>query len=346
MKNSRLQFWRIVFTYVIAYYHLNNVYDRYTSGYIAVEFFFMLSGFLLAKKYFSLKEDSGENGISAAAYTRQRYVRFFPHCFFSFLVAFAINGIYRGFAAADYLKGFVSHIPEVLLVHAAGLDYDASFLYNSVSWYLSALLILGYFIWLALRKLGKTYIELLCPLSVLFIYPYLFRTYGQLGEHRETIGFFLNTALLRGLADINLGMIAYLLSQKIGSCKKRSIAFLSDLCLIAGGLVLPCFVYRTSYDFLFAFLLFAGIVCAASCDPSLNRIFDNVWLDRWAMITLAIYLNHKIFRNAFKLFLPEGGISAYILWFVFITLYSVLSFMLIYRFIPKIFSLWRKKKAG
>ena len=79
MKNRQMQFWRIVFTYVIAYYHLNNAYGNYKSGYIAVEFFFMLSGYLLVNKLTFLYENGKLENMTAWKYTWQRYQKYFPH---------------------------------------------------------------------------------------------------------------------------------------------------------------------------------------------------------------------------------------------------------------------------
>ena len=195
MKNRHIQFWRIVFTYVIAYYHLNNAYGNYTSWYIAVEFFFMLSGYLLANKLYKMDESGTLGDFTAWKYTWEKYKKYFPHCLFSFLVAFLIKGVYRGFAIRDWVRETLFHIPEILLIHMSGLNFENDYPVNSPTWYLSVLLIMGYFIWFFMRKSQGIYINLICPLSILIIYPFLYRTYGFIGEHWEIHNFVLNGAM-------------------------------------------------------------------------------------------------------------------------------------------------------
>lgn len=54
-RNGTIDFFKFLFTIIIVFYHLDNLIDnpadRITKcGYIAVEFFFIVSGYLLMKK--------------------------------------------------------------------------------------------------------------------------------------------------------------------------------------------------------------------------------------------------------------------------------------------------------
>ena len=341
-KNNRIQFWRIVFTYVIAYYHLNNVYKNYMSWYIAVEFFFLVSGYLLAAKnersrdaelQTEADDDCGGRrdaniaaaggNISAYQYVKGKYIHFFPHCLYSFAVAMLANGYMNHYTAKRYLDGFVTHLPEVFLVQSTGLNYSSSFLYNSVTWYISVLLICSYFIWYLLTEHPQLYKEVLIPLSILLIYPYLYRTYGSLSEHRETLGFFLNSAVLRGMADMNLGVLSFCFSQKIRAKNLRGTGIISDL-LFVGVILLSATGYQTSMDFLCLALLFVAVSFAFSCEK--NRCFDHKLIEKWSSITIAIYLNHKVFRNLWKIIWPVCTPVAMISWFLFITVYSAITY--------------------
>ena len=90
-----------------------------------------------------------------------------------------------------------------------------------------------------------------------------------------------------------------------------------------GGIVLPSFFYKTQWDFLFIFLIFIGIVTGFAVNESKILDVSADLVDKWAIITLAIYLNHKIFRNIFVKLWPECNVWIYVLWFIFITVYSV-----------------------
>lgn len=172
MKNGRMQIWRIIFTYLIAFYHLNNAYGVYHSWYLGVEFFFVLSGFLLAKKYEILAETGDIINYSAWDYTRRRYFKFIPHTAYAFLVAWAIAGIYEKLSVKEFFVNGICHLPELLLIDSIGLNLDTSFFYNNVTWYLSVLLISGYFIWFCMTKNKKLYLHFIVPLVLLIIFPF------------------------------------------------------------------------------------------------------------------------------------------------------------------------------
>ncbi len=329
MKNRQMQFWRIVFTYVITYYHLNNAYGKTTSWYIGVEFFFIVSGFLLANKLLTLKENGKLEEFTAWRYTWTKYRKFFPHCLFSFLVAFAIKGVYRGFGFRDWGREFLFHIPEIFLVQMSGLNYGPDYPMNSPTWYLSVMLIVGYFIWLFMRNGAERYIEVVCPLSIFLIYPYLYRTYGFIGEHWEVNNFILNSAILRGIADMNLGVLACVFVRKFKLVGKIRMELISDTCLLFGGILMPYLYYKSYYDYLFTILIFIGVAAGFSGKEIKVKRFGGSLIDKWAMITPAIYLNHKVFRSLFVMQWPECNIWVYIVWFVFITVYSIFTYWLV-----------------
>lgn len=77
---------KFAFTLMIAVYHLWTHYRMPgRGGYIAVEFFFVLSGYLLAMK----ADLSGEQTVMQ--YTWSRIKKFYPHYLFSFLVLFFLE---------------------------------------------------------------------------------------------------------------------------------------------------------------------------------------------------------------------------------------------------------------
>ena len=161
--NNRIQFWRIVMTYVIATYHFNKNYSINTSGYIAVEFFFIVSGYFLASKYFRLK-DAGNN-MNSIKYTLNRYKRFFPYSAVAFFTALLGIGIIHSYSLKEYLTGIFKHLPELFLTNMLGFKTSVGISYNDLTWYLSVLLIIGFIIWTLLRYAEKIYIYAIVGLT-------------------------------------------------------------------------------------------------------------------------------------------------------------------------------------
>lgn len=78
IKNNSNYFWRIIFTFFIAYIH--SAYRMYTNGwYLCVDFFFFSSGFVLAM---SRETDT-------LKYIWRRTKKLWPHLFLSYVMVYA-----------------------------------------------------------------------------------------------------------------------------------------------------------------------------------------------------------------------------------------------------------------
>ncbi len=71
-KNDRIEMYRILFTLLIIVHHFQNSYDLklVSYGWIAVDFFFILSGYFLG--------ESLGKAISLFAYLKNRIMRLYP----------------------------------------------------------------------------------------------------------------------------------------------------------------------------------------------------------------------------------------------------------------------------
>lgn len=339
MKNNNIQFWRIVFTYLIVLYHLNNQYGITTGWYIAVEFFFIVSGYLLASKFERLRENN--NKCSAVKYTFDKYKRFMPHHIFSFLVAFCANCYFYKYGIVEAIVDLIKHWQEILLIQTVGITHGASWAYNSPSWYLSALLIVGLILWELLNLNKKVFIRYLAPISVIGVYVYLLIFYGNVSEHREIKYVIWSLALLRGWASMTLGVLSYYISKKIKA--KNIILTVISCCCFIFVIVMSAFYDRSYFDFIYAFILASG-VAVAFADNNSYKVFNNLIVEKLAPITLAIYLNHKIFRSVIYLMFPSLTWYVYLIFILFVTVYSIITYYLIYRYIPKLFD--KKKEKG
>ncbi len=333
MKNNRIQFWRIVMTYVIAVYHFNKRYGVYTSGYIAVEFFFMVSGYLLADKYYRTKGSDNSEQLSAIRYVWGRYRKYWPHSAVAFFTAFLAVGVYRGYAIGDYLMGLATHLPELFLVNMLGFRTGGGISYNDITWFLSSLLIVSFLIWLFMKWNDRLYVGIVVPISVVLIYMYLYVRYGTLGVHEQFACLFVEEGVVRGLADMNMGIAAYLISGKTVLRHMKMNGIISTVCLLGGGVIMPCFFYHSKWDFLMLLMIFVGVTLAFGCEN--NGVFDKPIIEKWAGITLAIYLNHEVLTVLVCNYFKESTALVFILWFVLITVYSMIVYAVIRTVIRK-----------
>lgn len=204
VKNGEIELMRFISTIIILLFHF--FYCRgfsiyFCHGYIAVEFFFIVSGYLLMKTYDNKKMNKGFN---IYCYIGKRYLFYIKCVSIMAFIAFILKIIINHLSIKEIIIIFLNEIPEVALVHSP--IWTAPLV--SYTWYLSALII-SHLLCITLVKIwGKEYIFGIAPFVSITILSYLFSHYG-------TITFANYLGVLRAIALTNIGMILYGLSGKI-----------------------------------------------------------------------------------------------------------------------------------
>lgn len=93
--------YRLCFTILVCFMHFESTYFSaehrfFEGGYLAVDFFFVLSGYLLFKTFESKKYESAENYLFARVKSFLPYNLFMLSCFFAWDVLHLIPGCMVG----------------------------------------------------------------------------------------------------------------------------------------------------------------------------------------------------------------------------------------------------------
>lgn len=204
-KYYSLDIAKFAFTLMIAVFHLWVLYKvPARGGFIAVEFFFILSGFFLMRQHGMQAAE-----MTPAQYTWRKIKKYFPHYIFSFLVMF----LYRNIVEwendlSTILRNLLHQLSEVFMMYGTILSDEKTYIYNSMTWYLSVLLIVSYVLW-ALLKRSKSLVMTAAPVIVFWIYAYMCYTLGTTNNWRTHIFEIFNYAALRAAAGMLLGIILF-----------------------------------------------------------------------------------------------------------------------------------------
>ena len=142
-RNHSLDLLKLFFMLIIVIHHLGSWSDYLMNGYICVEFFFMVSGYLVMKKI-------NNNIFSIVDIMKKRLLRLYPHYLLSFIVMFMSVNIYRN-GRID-IQQFFSSIPEILLIQNIGVFNGGL---NYPCWYLSVMLFSTLIILLLYKLVSK-----------------------------------------------------------------------------------------------------------------------------------------------------------------------------------------------
>lgn len=348
-KNNSIVIWRILFTYLIMAYHFDNKYaisqhfGLAIGWYIGVEFFFIVSGYLLYAKFDSLSQSYR----SAPAYVWMRFQKIYPFYLGAFLLSLffyvVTDAQMRG---VDVIKLLSDDYFEVLALQGIGLDDGWNYV-NNTGWFISILLISSFIIYHCLLKWRDTFVNFAVPLIVMISFSFLYRNMKGIGGVVQTTGFYENWALMRGMADMCLGICAARLSSRIGKQFRRK-GWIRAVGACGFLFVIGCSLKygNSTADFLYTLILTLSV--AIGFLPSESRIYDNKWLQKWSGLTLYMYLVHDMFRTfIFPHFLgiPAGlpQKAGYLVLFLFVvTAFAILFRWVVSGLMGPLRKLWRR----
>ena len=224
-KVYSIQLLRFVFCIIIINYHFFSLFLRYNEvlpnyfcrGYLADEFFFMISGFFMAQTAMA----DGENlpGWTVSYILRRIRKIAIPYylawmlCFVGCRIADRIAG-----ERLELVPNLINSIYELLFLEMFGFikgEYS-----NSVAWFFSGMIISIAIIGPLLKKHREKYCLCFAPLSALLMlgmlsihFDYLYYPHKVLPELPILKG------MVRAFAEVNLGVFIYGIFIRSGNCK-------------------------------------------------------------------------------------------------------------------------------
>ena len=296
LTTNNIYLWKILFTYMIISFHypftLSFLYERgCTWGwYIAVEFFFVVSGALLYKNMSRYSDTYS----GAWQYTLHRYKNIWPKYLMAFVCVFVAMSVTEGFGFKEIYRKLLDSVLEIFMLQGIGLNRDWDYI-NPTLWYISVLIIAGYVIYWFLANHKDVFVKIIVPICLVIGYSYLYRYVGSLDAVVKTEGVFGNQALIRGFCDMGLGIYAAMLSEYLDKrFTSRWWLRLIEIILVALVAILSLTDGHSVFDYTFLIMIF--FIVAIGFIPR-KRVGIDVIIEKWASITLNMYLIHELFRT-------------------------------------------------
>ena len=306
MRCRSVEFYRFVSAVLILCYHCNfflfNNTEYFASSYLLVEFFYILSGFLLCRTVSRRGPVSDPVGATTR-YLKGRLRQLYPHHLFSWLIVAAIGLFVTGELSAGKILSV--GCTELLLVNVFGFVRGQSI--NIVCWYLSALLFASAIVYYLLVSRPKLFLHLLAPLIMVLLYGCMVDGKGHLAstilftQYSRFYGFF------RALADICTGCMAWRLFEYWKDKRLRHEALWATLyesaVFIAVGV---SFVRHPGlYDFYYVPLFFGFVISVFRGQSLFSRLLDNRLSEALGTVSYAYYLNNLIVIMPYRWLFPQ-----------------------------------------
>jgi peptidoglycan/LPS O-acetylase OafA/YrhL len=299
-------------------------------GYLGVDVFFVLSGFVMALSY--SKNFSGGFTLDAyKGFMARRIARIYP-LYLVITIFFAAKLLYNysGAPRGDYV--WSDFLAAILMVQAWGFGFASA---AGATWSLSteffAYLVFPVLIVFTLftRAVYAVIVFALCFVSLLLIVS----SHQGISGALDVVASDSFLPLLRCLIGFSLGLICYRLIQSRPCRQVCSSPFV--LLAILVGILLAAHA-KASDLILFAFFPF--VVMALYCNSSVsNLLFSNKLIYHFGIISYSLYLIHPFFVPVKTRLEPIAesylGSWAYPMLFCLITGLTWISAYLLYRFV-------------
>ena len=301
-KNGRVEMLRFLFALSILFFHIHKRFAEngnisigikgvyfFNHGYIGVEFFFLVSGYLLAASaYAKRKKDTSLIGTETAQIMWKKIKNIFPYHLFAIILTIIVNAYFLENTVKGRLTYVIDSWASVFFLQVFGFD---STWVNKLTWYLDVWLMVTFIFWYFLRKHYDVFVKIVCPLMALFVLGYMAHEYNSLAGIDGWTGHFYK-CFLRGYAEMALGCSAYSLTRQLNKIDftlagKRLLGIVELLCYVL------VFRYAVTgvdpkYSFMTLFIMFIGLILTFSEVNPVHQIFDSPIFDWCGKMSLLI----------------------------------------------------------
>lgn len=302
----------------------------FSGGYLAVEFFFMLTGFFGVEKAMR----NPEAGVrDALRWTWEKYKRFAIYVIPFLAMSYLVRVILYKMNFAESVSFARSSIFDMLLLTSSGLIDDSIFPHL---WYLSSVLILSPVFYMAVLKRKNIFLYTVCPVITVLIYGWFSKNFGYLDN--KWVGI-ISSELIRAWAGLSMGALTWCGARRLNkvSFSKAGARLLSvvELVSLALALTIMYFEGKNRNDFICIGFLAVFVSIVMSEKASIHTLFSPVF-SKCAEFTLALYVGHIIMFRPALLLAPNAGFYMQLLLYVVLAIIYTLFLMLIARLIRKI----------
>ncbi|MCD8161256.1 MAG: acyltransferase family protein [Clostridiales bacterium] len=325
-RNGKIELMRFVFCMCIIVMHVGRdiwgqgkvVFEHFSlmnRAYCGVEFFFLVSGYLMARSIYRKREAetlaAGQEG-GAALTSRPRAMAdevlqflwhkvrgILPYHFaFSAIVAVEICV----FWPEDALERILTRIPGLFYLQMFGFTIDS---FVQVEWYVSSMLIAMAILYPICKRYYTAFTHLFGPVAAFCLLGYMYVVQGKLSGPELITGVTFQ-GNWRALAELSLGMSSFEVCRwmqgRTFTRRQRGLLSLAEGAGYGGALLYACSTLSAELELTALLFLWVAVTISFSQQGLLgeSRLFQNpvcLWL---GAVSLPVYLCQNPVRHWFN----------------------------------------------
>ncbi|MCI8455417.1 MAG: acyltransferase [Lachnospiraceae bacterium] len=307
--------------YHSVYFKGESSFSLFRGGYIGVEFFGIVSGYLLAV---SAQKKSAcqyqKTGAETFQFIWRKIISFAPYWLFISFMNFCLK-VSDIKTIGAFFKLLVNSVWGLAFLGMSGIGKESMLI--GVGWYISSMLLASFVLYPLCLYNAKVYTEIVCPLFSLLIFGFFSQRYGTLSRVSQWYGV-LYSGTLRMLASMTLGGVVFALSEKMKrmpftNFERRLFSIIENTGFIL-ILWIISFKWESTYDFLIVLIYAVCITLICSQVGSANPFFNEKWLKNAGNMSLVLYLTQSTTTNILLEWDPGIGYWKTTCLYVFMTI--------------------------
>lgn len=328
---------KFIFAVIVVLSHGHHLFTDgsypFIGGGIAVDFFFLVSGSMLAKSVNNNQNDANV-GKSTFHYIKRRITRVMPNFLIAWIIGFLLSSLSVN-SLKTWISNLLSSVGELLMIDQTGF---LNVRYNDVTWYISAMLLSSLLIYPLAVKNKDLFFYVISPLIFLFLFGYTYQNWDSICR-LDWNGYCYNT-IIRGLMEMTGGCICY----KIGSYLSQfDFTVLGKILLGCCSwfpiiLVIPYIFFKRAevYSWYILLMFMVSLVGSISNKGTEAFTFSTEICKKLGDFSFSLYLGHGPWRWFLKDRLPVlwNNMTRYSVYLV-ISVISALFIMYISNFIKQ-----------
>lgn len=309
MRNGKVEILRFLFAAILVLFHSYatgkiEVY-KYGVGLIAVEFFFMLSGYFMVSSAVKQRDNNESLADKTLNFTARKICAVMPEFAIAWLVGLVVYIAGRDmYDFKEILKVVFQSIWELLLLGMTGL---ATIRVNGVDWYISAMILSMLVLFPITVKYGEMYYKVFAWLIGIMILGILVCRHDGIANTYEKVGPFYK-GMYRAVADISFGAALYPAVDKFNRIKvdDKTVRILDVIELLLWILLffVIIMVKNVTYTPFIILLIWIMLVPTLSHYKE-NKLLNNKLVYCLGKYSLSLYLSHVYWARFLKLKYPE-----------------------------------------
>lgn len=296
-RNGKIDLLKFLFSVTVAVFHFNGTVEYsneiFNSAYIAVEFFFIVSGYFMAKSLSKIEKRKNIDVLKESLiFMKKKYLSIFPYHVYAYILTIALWIPYFDLSVKKWLIKVFNSIPSFFLLKMFGFNISS---WLMSEWYLSSMLIVMFILAPIIIKYRKFFTYYIAPILSLAFIAAVFKKCHTLNVFvlKDNVVWLGN---IRAFAEISIGCIIYEVTEKgIFDKLSRKVLLLAEFTCYFITFLYIYKDYELSLEPSVFFILTLGVALSFDKKTSLNFL-DNKFVSFLGKFSLAVYLCHPVAR--------------------------------------------------